>query len=82
VWLKSIDGLQKVDVIIRRIDDDWCDPLELHGGSSLGVPGLLQAIRMGNVQVLNPPGHGRAGKPCFSGIYGEIYVSIFWVKSC
>jgi uncharacterized circularly permuted ATP-grasp superfamily protein/uncharacterized alpha-E superfamily protein len=56
VWLKSIDGLQKVDVIVRRIDDDWCDPLELREDSRLGVPGLLQAIRMGNVQVLNPPG--------------------------
>lgn len=56
VWLKSIDGLQKVDVIIRRIDDDWCDPLELREDSRLGVPGLLQAIRLGNVQVLNPPG--------------------------
>jgi len=56
VYLKSIDGLQKVDVIIRRIDDDWVDPLELREDSRLGVPGLLQAIRMGNVQVLNPPG--------------------------
>lgn len=56
VYLKSIDGLQKVDVIIRRIDDDWCDPLELREDSRLGIPGLLQAVRMGNVQVLNPPG--------------------------
>jgi uncharacterized circularly permuted ATP-grasp superfamily protein/uncharacterized alpha-E superfamily protein len=56
VYLKSIDGLQKVDVIIRRIDDDWCDPLELREDSRLGVPGLLHAIRKGNVQVLNPPG--------------------------
>jgi len=56
VYLKSIDGLQKVDVIIRRVDDDWSDPLELREDSRLGVPGLLQAIRMGNVQVLNPPG--------------------------
>jgi len=56
VYLKSIDGLQKVDVIIRRIDDDWCDPLELREDSKIGIPGLLQAIRMGNVQVLNPPG--------------------------
>ncbi|TLU98068.1 circularly permuted type 2 ATP-grasp protein [Dyadobacter luticola] len=56
VWLKSIDGLQKVDVIVRRIDDDWCDPLELREDSQLGVPGLLQAIRMGHVQVLNAPG--------------------------
>ena len=56
VWLKSIDGLQKVDVIVRRIDDDWCDPLELREDSQLGVPGLLHAIRAGNVQVLNAPG--------------------------
>ncbi|CAG5008836.1 hypothetical protein DYBT9275_04367 [Dyadobacter sp. CECT 9275] len=56
VWLKSIDGLQKVDVIIRRVDDEWCDPLELREDSRLGVPGLLQAMRLGNVKVLNPPG--------------------------
>ncbi len=56
VWLKSISGLQKVDVIIRRIDDEYCDPLELREDSHLGVPGLLQAMRLGNVVVLNPPG--------------------------
>lgn len=56
VWLKSIDGLEKVDVIIRRIDDDWCDPLELRQDSRLGIPGLLHAIRLGNVSVINPPG--------------------------
>ena len=56
VWLKSIEGLQRVDVIIRRIDDDWCDPLELREDSRLGVPGLLHAIRKGNIKVLNPPG--------------------------
>ncbi|PWJ60118.1 putative circularly permuted ATP-grasp superfamily protein [Dyadobacter jejuensis] len=56
VYLKSLDGLQRVDVILRRIDDDWCDPLELREDSRLGVPGLLQAMRMGNVRVMNPPG--------------------------
>ncbi|WP_025762854.1 circularly permuted type 2 ATP-grasp protein [Dyadobacter tibetensis] len=56
VYLKSIDGLQRVDVIVRRIDDDWSDPLELREDSQLGVPGLLQAIRKGTVQVMNPPG--------------------------
>ncbi len=56
VWLKSISGLEKVDVIIRRVDDEYCDPLELREDSRLGVPGLLQAIRLGNVVVLNPPG--------------------------
>lgn len=56
VWLKSISGLEKVDVIIRRVDDEYCDPLELREDSHLGVPGLLQAMRLGNVVVLNPPG--------------------------
>lgn len=56
VWLKSIDQLERVDVIIRRVDDEWCDPLELKSNSLLGVPGLLQAIRLGNVSVINPPG--------------------------
>ncbi|MFY7888923.1 MAG: circularly permuted type 2 ATP-grasp protein [Spirosomataceae bacterium] len=56
VWLKSITGLEQVDVIIRRVDDEYSDPLELREDSRLGVPGLLQAIRMGNVVVLNPPG--------------------------
>lgn len=56
VWLKSIDQLVRVDVIIRRVDDEWCDPLELKSNSLLGVPGLLQVMRLGNVAVLNPPG--------------------------
>jgi uncharacterized alpha-E superfamily protein len=56
VWLKSIDQLERVDVIIRRVDDEWCDPLELKENSLLGVPGLLQVMRLGNVAVLNPPG--------------------------
>jgi uncharacterized circularly permuted ATP-grasp superfamily protein/uncharacterized alpha-E superfamily protein len=56
VWLKSIDQLERVDVIIKRLDDTWCDPLELRRDSLLGIPGLLQVIRLGNVAVLNPPG--------------------------
>jgi uncharacterized circularly permuted ATP-grasp superfamily protein/uncharacterized alpha-E superfamily protein len=72
VWLKSIDGLQKVDVIIRRIDDDWCDPLELREESQLGVPGLLQAIRMGNVQVLNAPGTSVLENHAFLAFMGNI----------
>lgn len=56
VWLKSIDQLERVDVIIKRLDDNWCDPLELRKDSLLGIPGLLQVIRLGNVSVVNPPG--------------------------
>lgn len=56
VWLKTLSGLEKVDVIIRRIDDVYCDPLELKADSQLGVAGLLQVIRSGNVTIANPPG--------------------------
>jgi len=56
VWLKSIDQLERVDVIIKRLDDEWCDPLELRRDSLLGIAGLLQVARLGNVTVLNPPG--------------------------
>ena len=56
VWLKTIGGLEKVDVILRRVDDIYCDPLELKSDSQLGVPGLLQAIRSGNVSIANPLG--------------------------
>ena len=56
VWLKTLGGLEKVDVIIRRIDDVYCDPLELKEDSQLGVAGLLQVIRSGNVSIANPPG--------------------------
>ena len=56
VWLKSLDGLRPVDIILRRVDDTFCDPLELRQDSQLGVAGLLEAIRQGNVIVINPPG--------------------------
>lgn len=56
VWLKSIDQLERVDVIIKRLDDEWSDPLELRRDSLLGIPGLLQVMRLGNVAVVNPPG--------------------------
>jgi len=56
VWLKSLTGLQRVDVILRRVDDNYCDPLELREDSRLGVPGLLEAARRGNVAIANPLG--------------------------
>lgn len=56
VWLKSLEGLQPVDVILRRVDDNFCDPLSLRNDSRLGVPGLLEAVRRGNVAVVNPLG--------------------------
>ncbi len=56
VWLKSLSGLQRVDVILRRVDDSFCDPLELRDDSRLGVPGLLEVARRNNVAIANPLG--------------------------
>ena len=63
VWLKSLDGLRPVDIILRRVDDIFCDPLELRQDSRLGVAGLLEVIRQGNVIVVNPPGSGVLDNP-------------------
>jgi uncharacterized circularly permuted ATP-grasp superfamily protein/uncharacterized alpha-E superfamily protein len=56
VWIKTVEGLEKVDIILRRVDDSFCDPLELREDSQLGIPGLLEVIRKGNVAVANPLG--------------------------
>lgn len=63
VWLRSLGGLEPVDVIIRRVDAWFSDPLELKEDSQLGVPGLLEAIRAGNVAVVNHPGSGVLENP-------------------
>jgi uncharacterized circularly permuted ATP-grasp superfamily protein/uncharacterized alpha-E superfamily protein len=56
VWLKTMEGLQPVDVILRRLDDTFCDPLEFRSESRLGVAGLLEAVRRDNVAIANPLG--------------------------
>jgi uncharacterized alpha-E superfamily protein len=56
--LKTVDGLEPVDVILRRVDDSFCDPLELRSESLLGVPGLVDAIVAGNVKIANALGSG------------------------
>ncbi|MDP2245692.1 circularly permuted type 2 ATP-grasp protein [Pseudomonas sp.] len=56
VWLKTLSGLQRVHVIMRRVDDDFCDPLELRTESALGVTGLTEAARLGNVLIANSLG--------------------------
>jgi uncharacterized circularly permuted ATP-grasp superfamily protein/uncharacterized alpha-E superfamily protein len=58
VWLKTLSGLVRVHVILRRLDDDYCDSLELRSDSSLGVPGLTEAARRGNVLLANSLGSG------------------------
>jgi uncharacterized circularly permuted ATP-grasp superfamily protein len=60
VWMRTTRGFEKVDVIYRRIDDDFLDPLAFRPDSLLGVPGLMEAYRAGNVALVNAPGTGVA----------------------
>src|SRR4029077_18412290 len=60
VYMKTIRGLRRVDVIYRRIDDDFLDPLVFPGDSVRGVPGLIGAYRAGNVALVNAVGNGVA----------------------
>ncbi len=63
VYLKTLSGLERVDVIMRRTDDTFCDPVELRGDSVLGIAGLTQAARSGNVALANALGCGIAETP-------------------
>lgn len=58
LYLKTLKGLEPVHGVLKRLDDEFLDPLELRPDSHLGVPGLLQAVRAGNVLVANAPGSG------------------------
>lgn len=58
VWMKTVEGLKRVNGILRRQDDDYCDPLELRSDSALGVPGLTDCARRGTVLLANALGSG------------------------
>jgi uncharacterized circularly permuted ATP-grasp superfamily protein len=60
VFMKTTSGLEQVDVIYRRLDDDYLDPLVFRPESALGVPGLISAYKMGNVALVNAVGNGVA----------------------
>ena len=60
VYMRTTKGLRRVDVIYRRVDDDFLDPLVFRSDSLLGVPGLLHAFKLGNVALANAPGTGVA----------------------
>ena len=60
VWMRTITGRVRVDVIYRRVDDDFIDPLVFRPDSMLGVPGLIAAYRAGHVAIINAPGTGIA----------------------
>lgn len=72
VWMKSLDGLHRVDIIMRRVDDTWCDPVELRADSHLGVPGLLEVARAGNVAIANPLGAGVLENPALQKFMPQI----------
>jgi uncharacterized circularly permuted ATP-grasp superfamily protein/uncharacterized alpha-E superfamily protein len=63
VFLKTLGGLQQVDVILRRLDDDYCDPVELRSESAIGVAGLVDAVRAGSVAIANSLGAGVVETP-------------------
>ena len=65
VFLKTLSGLEHVDVILRRVDDEFCDPLELRNDSILGVPGLVEAVHAGTVTVTNALGSSLLQSPAF-----------------
>lgn len=58
LWLKSLKGLRRVDTLIRRVDAQYCDPLELKNNSHLGVAGLVNVVREDNLSMINPIGVG------------------------
>ncbi|MDX6321849.1 MAG: hypothetical protein QOF52_1707 [Propionibacteriaceae bacterium] len=63
VWMRVLGKLEQVDVILRRVDSTWSDPLELRPGSRLGVAGLTEAVRQGTVSVVNSLGSGVLENP-------------------
>ncbi|MEM9068761.1 MAG: circularly permuted type 2 ATP-grasp protein [Myxococcota bacterium] len=76
VFLKTLGGLERVDVILRRVNDLDCDPLDLNGRSALGVAGLTQAVRAGNVAVSNALGTGVLQTRAFLGYLPSICVAL------
>ncbi len=60
VYVRTASGLKRIDVIYRRVDDDFLDPVTFRSDSLLGVPGLFNVYRTGNVVIANAPGTGVA----------------------
>jgi len=69
LYLKTMHGLERVHVLLRRVDDEWLDPLELRADSALGIPGLMQAVRAGQVVLANAPGTGVLESPGLSAFW-------------
>ncbi len=67
LYLRTLRGLEPVHVLLKRLDDEFLDPLELRADSTLGIPGLLQAVRAGHVVVANAPGSAFLESPALLG---------------
>jgi len=72
VFIKTLEGLRQVDVILRRLDDSYCDPLELRPESMLGVAGLMDAVRSGHVTVANALGSGVVEAPAIAAFLPQL----------
>ncbi len=80
VHLKTLRGLRRVHAILRRLDDDYCDPVELRADSALGVPGLLHAVRAGNVILANALGSGVLETGALAGFLPAVSERLFGEK--
>ncbi len=77
VYLRTLGGLERVSVIFRRLDSDFADPLELRADSALGVPGLVEAIRAGNVVMANALGGGVVESPALDAYLPNVARALF-----
>ena len=73
VYLKTVEGLKPVDLLLRRVDSDFCDPLELRTDSYIGVPSLAKAVRAGNVVCGNAIGSGVLENDALNGFFPALY---------
>ena len=80
VYMRTTAGLRRVDVIYRRVDDDFLDPLAFRADSALGVAGLFNAYRAGNVALANAIGTGVADDKAIYAYVPEI-IGITWARS-
>jgi uncharacterized circularly permuted ATP-grasp superfamily protein/uncharacterized alpha-E superfamily protein len=77
VYLRTLGGLERVSVIFRRLDSNFADPLELRADSALGVPGLVEAIRAGNVVMANALGGGVVESPALDAYLPNVSRALF-----
>ncbi len=72
LWLRTLGRLERIDAVLRQVNDLWCDPLELREDSLLGVPGMLQAARAGNLILANALGSGILEHPALTAFLPRI----------